>query len=123
MQFGSTSEPEFEQCKELMSQYLLEKKEERIAHTRDLSPFIQTRYYRSPEVILLTKDYGTQADIWSVGIVLSEMLRASSVYKSSQKGRFIFKGSSCYPISPANKEDQTRIDADDQLIKILERFP
>ena len=113
MQFGSTSQPEFEQCKELMSQFLLENKEARSAHTRDLSPFIQTRYYRSPEVILLTKDYRTQADIWSVGIVLSEMLRTSSVYKTSQKGRFIFKGCSCYPISPASKEDQNRIDADD----------
>jgi serine/threonine protein kinase len=33
----------------------------------DLSTHVATRWYRSPEIILLAKDYGTPIDIWSVG--------------------------------------------------------
>lgn len=34
--------------------------------------YLQTRYYRSPEVIL-SLPYGTVADMWSLGIMVAEM--------------------------------------------------
>ena len=88
-------------------------KEERNAHQRDVSPFIQTRYYRSPEVILLAKDYGFSADIWSLGVLLSELMGNCQMYKKGSNGRFYFMGSSCYPISPADKQDTAKIAKDD----------
>jgi serine/threonine protein kinase len=33
----------------------------------DLSVHVVTRWYRSPEIILLERDYGPPIDIWSVG--------------------------------------------------------
>jgi mitogen-activated protein kinase 1/3 len=33
----------------------------------DLSVHVVTRWYRSPEIILLEKDYGPPIDIWSIG--------------------------------------------------------
>jgi serine/threonine protein kinase len=33
----------------------------------DLTIHVVTRWYRSPEIILLERDYGTPIDIWSIG--------------------------------------------------------
>ena len=73
--------------------------------------------------MLTDKYYDKSADIWSLGVVLSELMRSSNVYrKPVKKERFLFPGKSCYPISPAEgKEDE--IQRDDQLFKILKRYP
>ena len=41
---------------------------------RELSPHVVTRWYRSPELILMEKDYGKKIDIWSMGAIFAEML-------------------------------------------------
>ena len=69
---------------------------------RELSPQVQTRWYRAPEVILTEETYGKLADIWSIGVIMSELLSISQEQKSPPN-RFLFKGKTCYPISPANK--------------------
>ena len=61
-----------------------------------LSQFIQTRWYRAPEVILL-QDYDPNIDIWSVGCTFAELLSVSSPSNSCKP---LFAGTSCYPISP-----------------------
>jgi len=85
-----------------------------------------TRIYRPPEVILTHNEYGKPADIWSLGVVLAEMMACSSVYywekDYSSRSRFLFFGKACFPISPNPHSDED-ITKEDQLIKILERFP
>lgn len=41
---------------------------------RRLSPHVCSRWYRAPEVVLLSKDYGQAMDIWSLGCILAELL-------------------------------------------------
>ena len=35
------------------------------------TPYIVSRYYRAPELILSITKYGTEIDIWSVGCILA----------------------------------------------------
>lgn len=69
---------------------------------------VQSRWYRAPEIVLTEKAYDKAVDVWSMGLVLSELMRASDVYETPvKKERFLFPGRSCYPISPAQgKEDE-----------------
>ena len=39
------------------------------------SSYIASRYYRAPELLLGSTDYGESIDIWSVGCVIAEILR------------------------------------------------
>jgi serine/threonine protein kinase len=82
-----------------------------------------SRWYRVPEVILTCKNYGQPADIFSLGLVLVEMIYCTDLYYQDEgfncSKRFLFPGKSCYPVSD-NGEDSTS--KDDQLIKIMQRL-
>mmetsp|Transcript_24620 Transcript_24620/g.38253 ORF Transcript_24620/g.38253 Transcript_24620/m.38253 type:complete len:194 (+) Transcript_24620:192-773(+) len=41
---------------------------------RRLSSHVQTRFYRSPEVMLVQSEYDEKVDMWSLGVILSDML-------------------------------------------------
>lgn len=62
-----------------MSQALAKSAEEREAKERDISTCVQTRWYRAPEVALLDKNYNKAVDIWSVGLILAELLYCSNL--------------------------------------------
>ena len=86
---------------------------------------IMTRFYRAPEAIL-TEEYDKSVDLWSVGVILAELIMASQT-KSKPKGAsnlsiFMFPGGSCYPQSPFSENSET-VNIDDQIFKILEKFP
>ena len=89
---------------------------------RSLTPTIQTRTHRAPEVILTEKSYNEKIDIWGAGIVLAELLNAITKGKyegkMSNKDQYLFLGQSCYPISP-NIEKKNMVDKNDQIFKIL----
>ncbi|KAL3312760.1 Mitogen-activated protein kinase 8 [Cichlidogyrus casuarinus] len=44
-----------------------------------MTPYVVTRYYRAPEVILGCP-YGEVVDVWSVGCILAEMVRVSILF-------------------------------------------
>ena len=78
-----------------------------------------TRWYRAPEVCLLSKSYDQASDMWSVGCVLAELLHQVTTNKlnRSQKdgaqARVLFEGDSCYPLSPRGEHGTTKISKND----------
>lgn len=40
----------------------------------DITEYVVTRFYRAPEIMLNSKKYGTEVDIWSVGCTFFELL-------------------------------------------------
>mmetsp|Transcript_19415 Transcript_19415/g.29821 ORF Transcript_19415/g.29821 Transcript_19415/m.29821 type:complete len:143 (-) Transcript_19415:425-853(-) len=78
--------------------------EEAKAPKRRLSTHVVTRPYRPPEVILLEKKYGFSVDVWSAGCVLAELMAMSSDLYDAKENRILFRGDSCYPLSPFNQD-------------------
>jgi serine/threonine protein kinase len=83
---------------------LLRKCKESIPNiTRELTGYVGTRWYRSPEIILLEKIYSSAIDMWSVGCIFSELLGMVKENVSNYKKRSaLFPGTSCFPLSPSN---------------------
>ena len=83
---------------------------------RSLTPTIQTRTHRAPEVVLTEKRYNEKIDIWGAGIVLAELLSAiTKGYhqgKMADKDKYLFLGQYCYPVSP-NVENKNMVDKND----------
>jgi serine/threonine protein kinase len=63
---------------------------------RDLSRYVCTRWYRAPEVILLS-NYTYAIDMWSIGCIFAELL---AVQINKYECIPLFRGTSCYPLSP-----------------------
>lgn len=58
-----------------MRAILKDERSNRQNQKRAMSPCVQTRWYRAPEVILTDKTYNESADIWGVGIILAELMQ------------------------------------------------
>lgn len=70
---------------------------------RELTGHIGTRWYRSPEIVLLEKIYSTEIDMWAVGCVFAELLQMMIENESNYRSRrALFPGSSCFPLSPSD---------------------
>lgn len=49
------------------------------AQIHQMTPYVTTRYYRAPEVVLET-NYTSKVDIWSIGCIFGEMIRGAIVF-------------------------------------------
>ncbi|GAX82837.1 hypothetical protein CEUSTIGMA_g10263.t1 [Chlamydomonas eustigma] len=49
-------------------------------HVDDLTEYVQTRWYRSPE-LLLGLQYGYEVDIWAIGCIAAEMVLGFPIFK------------------------------------------
>eukprot|EP00826_Nyctotherus_ovalis_P037229 TRINITY_DN3383_c0_g1_i19.p1 TRINITY_DN3383_c0_g1~~TRINITY_DN3383_c0_g1_i19.p1 ORF type:complete len:504 (-),score=139.95 TRINITY_DN3383_c0_g1_i19:1480-2991(-) len=71
---------------------------------RELTGHIGTRWYRSPEIVLLEKIYSTEVDVWAVGCVFAELLQMMIENEGNYRNRHaLFPGSSCFPLSPSDR--------------------
>lgn len=79
----STVVKERKQFKKSMKKLLKNSNAKRNEQKRAMSPCIQTRWYRSPEIVLTEKTYNESIDIWSAGLILGELMQATEVNKQS----------------------------------------
>jgi serine/threonine protein kinase len=45
------------------------------------TPYIVSRYYRAPELILCVTRYTTAIDVWATGCILAEMFTLQPIFK------------------------------------------
>ena len=46
-----------------------------------MTDYIETRWYRAPEILLTHNSYGKPADIWSAGCILAEMILKRPIFQ------------------------------------------
>jgi mitogen-activated protein kinase 1/3 len=74
--------------------------------TRRLTEYVTTRWYRAPEIILIS-EYGFPADMWSAGCILADLLEMQSNSGVLPKQRrALFPGGYCTPLSPTSENDR-----------------
>jgi len=50
------------------------------------TPYVVSRYYRAPELILACNDYGTSIDIWATGCIIFELLTRTPLFPGDAEG-------------------------------------
>ena len=60
---------------------------------KELTPYNQvvTLWYRSPELLLGTKQYGTKIDVWSLGLIIAEMARCKPLFYGNSDYEMLLK--------------------------------
>jgi glycogen synthase kinase 3 beta len=54
------------------------------------TPYIVSRYYRAPELILCLTKYTTAIDIWAVGCIMAELFLLTPLFKGKTEGDQLF---------------------------------
>lgn len=54
------------------------------------TPYIVSRYYRAPELLLCCTDYDFKIDIWAAGCIIAEMGHLEPVFVGSEDGEQLF---------------------------------
>ena len=92
-----------------------------------LTLHVATRWYRAPELILMENSYGTAVDIWSLGCIFAELLQTLSNSGLDYRRReALFPGSSCFPLSPIEKDLYTGpfdVDQMQTICNVLGKIP
>ena len=50
------------------------------------TPYIVSRYYRAPELILSCSDYGYKVDIWAIGCIFAEFMTLKPLFPGKTEG-------------------------------------
>ena len=93
-----------------------------------MSKMAASRWYRAPELILLEANYDQLIDVWALGCITAEMIYCSKLYTQKadfhKSKRYLFKGDSCYPLSPrAGATNENQVSNADQIVKICKILP
>ena len=46
-----------------------------------MTDYVETRYYRAPELLLGLKTYSQAVDIWSLGCIFAEIVRGKTLWR------------------------------------------
>lgn len=55
------------------------------------TPYIVSRYYRAPELIMCISKYSVEIDIWAAGCILAELFLLTPFLKGKTEGDQLFK--------------------------------
>lgn len=71
---------------------------------------------------MISSRYDIKCDIWGLGCIFYELVYMFENIDSDPHDRFLFQGTSCYPLSPTGTtvNKKTKVEQSDQLIKIIE---
>lgn len=50
------------------------------------TPYVVSRYYRAPELILASNRYDTSVDIWATGCIIFEMITKTAMFPGESEG-------------------------------------
>ena len=56
-----------------------------------LTPYVSTRWYRAPEVLLRSPAYGAKADVWAVGATLIELLSGRPAFPGTSEADQMYR--------------------------------
>ncbi len=45
-----------------------------------LTEYVATRWYRAPEILFGSTNYGKEVDIWSIGCILGELMKKKPIF-------------------------------------------
>jgi cyclin-dependent kinase-like len=56
--------------------------DEKSGQNPDLTDYVATRWYRSPELLLVSENlsYGKEVDIWAIGCILGELMDGQPLF-------------------------------------------
>ena len=54
------------------------------------TPFVMSRYYRAPELIMGITKYSVSVDIWSVGCIMAELAELEPLFIGNDEGDQLF---------------------------------
>jgi len=74
-----------------------------------LSPKVVTLWYRSPELLLETKKYGPEIDMWSVGCIFGELVCSQAILPGSVELEQLEKIYQLCGTPPADSEVESRL--------------
>jgi mitogen-activated protein kinase 1/3 len=49
-----------------------------------MTEYVTTRWYRAPELLLGSDNYGTSIDVWSVGCIFAELLGREAIFQGTE---------------------------------------
>ena len=55
------------------------------------TPYVSTRWYRAPELILKATHYGPGADMWAVGVLMAELYSLRPLFAGQSESDMLFK--------------------------------
>ncbi|CAG9336066.1 unnamed protein product [Blepharisma stoltei] len=84
-------------------------------------PYVVSRYYRAPELILLNTDYGTEIDIWAAGCVFIELFTGCPIFRGDTEADQFIKIANI--IGPPTATDMKNLTKSVQLnTKMIQRI-
>jgi len=62
-----------------------------VAFNGDFTPYVSTRWYRAPELLLKARRYSTAADMWAAGTMMAEMYSLRPIFAGESESDMLFK--------------------------------
>ena len=73
------------------------------------TPYISSRFYRAPELLLSKADYDTKIDIFSLGEIIGELFTLESLFMGKDEGSQLFEYINVLGLPDSNYLEQFKI--------------